>query len=91
MIRTGIKYIQKENPIKKILPDENVKINMLEGKVIEIIDKIDIGKHFSVNIENQFVAILLKDLLKNTISQIMPVQKIKIYKIVIQYLLIMEY
>jgi hypothetical protein len=70
MIRTGVKYIQKEDPIKKVLPDENVKINMLEGKVIEIIDKIDIGKYFSVNIENQFVVSLLKDLLKNTMSQI---------------------
>ena len=70
IIGTVVKYIQKEDPIKKILPDENVKINMLEGKVIEIIDKIDIGKYFSVNIENQIVASLLKDLLKNTISQI---------------------
>jgi hypothetical protein len=70
IIKTEKRYIQKEDPIKKILPDENTRVNILEGKVIEIIDKIDIGKHFNVNMENQIAASLLKDLLKDTMNQI---------------------
>jgi hypothetical protein len=70
IIKTEKRYIQKEYPIKRILPDENIGVNILEGKVIEIIEKIDIGKHFNINTENQFVTNLLKDLLKDVMYQI---------------------
>jgi hypothetical protein len=70
IIKTEKIYVQKEDPIKKILPDKNIGVNILEGKVIEIIDKIDIGKHFNLNTENQIAVSLLKDLLKDTINQI---------------------
>jgi hypothetical protein len=70
IIKIEKRYIKKEDPIERILPDENIGIKILEGKVIEIIEKIDIGKHFNVNIENKIVASLLKDLLKDTMNQI---------------------
>jgi hypothetical protein len=63
------KRIKKEDPIKKIAPDKN-KTGALKGKIIEIIDNVDIGKHFNVNINNQIAAGLLKDLLSDSISQI---------------------
>jgi hypothetical protein len=63
-------YTRKEIPIIKALPKENNKINIIEGKVIEIIDKIDIGKYFNVNLENIICANIFKELLKDTICQI---------------------
>jgi hypothetical protein len=70
IIKPKAKRIQKENPIKKILPGAHSTTTMVKGKIIEIIDKIDIEKYFGVNINNQIAADLLKDLLRETISQI---------------------
>ncbi|MDR0662512.1 MAG: hypothetical protein LBF80_00315 [Spirochaetaceae bacterium] len=70
IIKVEKRFTKKEDPIKRILPNENTELDILEGKVIEIIDKIDIGKHFNVNIENPITANLLKDLLNDTMSQI---------------------
>jgi hypothetical protein len=68
-IAPGKKRVKKEEPIKKILPDKN-KTGTLKGKITEIIDNVDIGKRFNVNINNQIAAGLLKDLLSDAISQI---------------------
>jgi hypothetical protein len=61
---------KQEIPIIKVLPGENDKINFIEGKVIEIINKIDIGKYFNVNLENSICANIFKELLEDTICQI---------------------
>jgi hypothetical protein len=68
-IHEEINNRKQETPIIKVLPEENNSLNIIEGKVIEIIDKIDIEKYFNVNLENVICANIFKELLKDTICQ----------------------
>jgi hypothetical protein len=61
---------KQETQIIKVLPDENNKIDIIEGKVIEIISRIDIGKYFNINLNNAICANIFKELLKDPICQI---------------------
>jgi hypothetical protein len=61
---------EKDIPIVKTPPEEHNRLRTIEGKVVEIIEKIDIGNYFNVNPENTIVAVIFKDLLRDTICQL---------------------
>lgn len=51
----------KDIPIKKIVPDMNKDKIKISGIVMEIVNKIDIGKIFNLDLDNLFCFSLIKD------------------------------
>jgi hypothetical protein len=61
---------QQLEPIVKIDCEQETNIIIVSGKVMEIVENIDIEKLFKINIQNVFCANMIKNILDGIIDQI---------------------
>jgi hypothetical protein len=61
---------QQSIPILKIECKSEINITGLYGKVMEIVENVDIEKIFGINIENPFCASMIKNILDGIVNQI---------------------